>query len=47
MKIVNQNAELPKNAKSKVEESQKQYQQGKFTEFSVVKEMLLARTHRK
>ena len=33
MKIVNQNAELPKNAKSKVEESQKQYQQGKFTEF--------------
>ena len=40
-------AELPEDIKAKVEESQEQYQQGKYTEFSVVKEILLARNHRK
>ena len=40
-------SELPENVKDKVEESQEQYKQGKYTEFSVVKEILLARNHRK
>lgn len=39
--------EVPDYVKAGVEESQEQYQQGKVTDFSVIKEELLARKHRK
>ncbi len=39
--------ELPDEVKCTVEESQEQYNQGKYTDFDVVKEELLARKHRK
>ncbi len=39
--------ELRDEVKSTVEESQEQYSQGKYTDFDVVKEELLARKHRK
>lgn len=39
--------EVPDYVKAGLEESKEQYQQGKVTDFSVVKEELLARNHRK
>jgi|JI10StandDraft_1071094.scaffolds.fasta_scaffold4472337_1 hypothetical protein len=38
---------LPEEVQSGVEESQEQYEQGKYTDFSVVKDELLARKHKK
>ena len=38
---------LPEQVKSGISESQKQYKEGNFTTFEVVREELLARNHRK
>ena len=38
---------LPNDVKAGVEESQEQYKQGKYTNFSIIKDELLARKHKK
>lgn len=38
--------DIPEHVKSAVEESQAQYEQGKYTDFSVVKEALLNRLYK-
>lgn len=39
--------DIPEHVKLVVEESQAQYEEGKFTDFSVVKASLLSRLHKK